>query len=47
MLLKGAAVPDAAVSMINALDESMETPGLFRKPVSSAALNAVRNWFDR
>jgi len=41
-LMPAAAVPHAIVTMCAALDESRSTPGLFRKPVSSGALQAVR-----
>ena len=40
-LMPAAAVPHAIVTMCAALDESRSTPGLFRKPVSSGALQAV------
>ena len=45
-LSPAAAMPDAIGAMVDALDESILTPGLFRRPVSGAALEAVRSYFD-
>ena len=42
-----AALPDAFAAMLDALEESILTPGLFRRPVSGAALEAVRTYFDK
>jgi hypothetical protein len=46
-LSPAAALPDALSAMMGALDESILTPGLFRRPVSGAALEAVRTYFDK
>ena len=42
------ALPSALSVMLDCLldDESITTPNLFRKPVSNAAIDAVRRFFD-